>query len=74
MSSKNIHAMPKPEMNEMEEAFVYLADCIYDECVALRVLADPTGETYPAIVDTDTNEVIALLCIPPRAYDQKAVH
>jgi hypothetical protein len=62
------------EFNEIEEAFLRLADAIADEACDLRVLAMADGTTYPAICDARTNEVIALLCIPPRYYDLGTVN
>ena len=55
-------------LTEIEEAFVHLADAIADERIGLRVLAEADGTTYPAMVDVTTDEVLGLLCIPPRAY------
>ena len=59
---------PEEVLNEIEEAFVDMMDRIGDDRIALRVLAEVDGTTYPAIVDWGTGEVLALLCIPPRTY------
>lgn len=63
-----------PELNDMEAAYVHLLDRATDDGLEPRVLAEPDGTTYPALVDIDSGEVLALLCLPPRAYDRKAVN
>ena len=55
-------------LNEMEECFVNLANAIVEERIGLRVLAEPDGTTYPAMVDVTTDEVLGLLVVPPRVY------
>ena len=65
---------PPPELNEMEQAFVHLLERATEDGLEPRVLAEPDGTTYPALVDTDSGEVLALLCMPPRVYNRKAVN
>ena len=56
------------DLNDIDEAFVALCDLISDEAIVLRVLAEADGTTYPAMVNIYTDEVVGLLCIPPRVY------
>ena len=62
------------DLNEMERAYIALLQRTLDECIEPRVLAEPDGTTFPALVDTESGEVLALLCMPPRAYNKKAVN
>jgi hypothetical protein len=62
------------EPNVMQEAFAHLRDRDNDGCVGVGVMATREGSTYPALIDMETDEVLALLVIPPRAYDFNMVN
>ncbi len=66
--------MTTERVTEIEEAFVHLCDRTRVDAVGVGVYATRDGSTYPALIDMETTEVLALLMIPPVPYDVKVVN
>jgi hypothetical protein len=67
--------MTTEKADEIEEAFQHLRERDSDGCVGTGVYATRDGSTYPALIDTETLEILALLQLEPRPYyDLKVVN
>jgi hypothetical protein len=62
------------KLNVMQEAFAHLRERDHLGQIGTGVMATREGSTYPALIDMETDEVLALLVIPPRAYDFNVVN
>ena len=67
--------MTTEKTDEIQEAFWHLRDRDSKGHVGTGVYATRDGSTYPALIDTQTYEVLALLCLDPRPiYDPKVAN
>jgi hypothetical protein len=67
--------MTTEKADEIQAAFWHLRDRDSKGCVGTCVYATRDGSTFPALIDTETFEILALLTLEPRPlYDLKVVN